>query len=143
MQTFLPFPNFPCSASVLDWRRLGKQRIEARHIAEVVLGLKPKSRYRNHAAVRMWRGFGYFLCSYGIAVCLEWRGRGYRDQQLEAFERLQKLAERDDQHGTPPWFGDEAFHSAHRAALLAKAPEWYAQFGWKEIPLVDYVWPAV
>jgi len=143
MQTFLPFPDFQHSAAVLDWRRLGKQRIEARHIAEVVLGLKPKSRYSNHTAVRMWRGFGYFLCCYGIAVCLEWRSRDYKDRQLEAFFDLRDLAESLGHHGSPSWFGDERFHAAHRAALLAKAPEWYGQFGWLEDPIVDYVWPAV
>jgi len=32
MQTFLPYPNFDASAAVLDDRRLGKQRVEAKQI---------------------------------------------------------------------------------------------------------------
>ena len=32
MQTFLPYDNFEESASVLDWKRLGKQRVEAMQI---------------------------------------------------------------------------------------------------------------
>jgi hypothetical protein len=28
MQTFLPYKSFEESASVLDWRRLGKQRVD-------------------------------------------------------------------------------------------------------------------
>jgi hypothetical protein len=40
----------------------------------------------------------------------------------------------------PYWFGDTDFHSRHRAALLAKDPKWYGQFGWKEKPAIDYRW---
>ena len=29
MQTFLPYPNFADSLDCLDYRRLGKQRVEA------------------------------------------------------------------------------------------------------------------
>lgn len=35
MQTFLPFPDFARSAKVLDNKRLGKQRIEAKQILEI------------------------------------------------------------------------------------------------------------
>ena len=32
MQTFLPYPDFQISASVLDYRRLGKQRVECKQL---------------------------------------------------------------------------------------------------------------
>ena len=32
MQTFLPYPSFPCSLAILDNKRLGKQRVEAKQI---------------------------------------------------------------------------------------------------------------
>lgn len=38
MQTFLPYPDFSKSASVLDKRRLGKQRVENLQIMQVLLG---------------------------------------------------------------------------------------------------------
>jgi hypothetical protein len=62
MQTFLPYPDFARSAACLDYRRLGKQRVE----------------------------------------CLQ----------------------------------------IHRAALLAKDPAWYGQYGWKEEPKIEYWWPT-
>jgi hypothetical protein len=43
----------------------------------------------------------------------------------------------------PPWFGDERFHSSHRAALLWKAPAIYGAYGWTETPCEDYFWPVV
>lgn len=35
MQTFLPYANFEASAKVLDYKRLGKQRVEAKQILEI------------------------------------------------------------------------------------------------------------
>lgn len=37
MQTFLPYPDFALSAKVLDNKRLGKQRLEAKQILEINL----------------------------------------------------------------------------------------------------------
>ena len=36
MQTFLPYDSFEESASVLDWKRLGKQRVEAMQIVNAI-----------------------------------------------------------------------------------------------------------
>jgi hypothetical protein len=37
MQTFLPYEDFTLSAQVLDYRRLGKQRVEALQIYNVLV----------------------------------------------------------------------------------------------------------
>jgi hypothetical protein len=37
MQTFLPYPDFQTSAKILDNKRLGKQRVEAKQILEILL----------------------------------------------------------------------------------------------------------
>lgn len=142
MQTFLPLPSFAASAAALDWRRLGNQRIEAKVIVRVLLG--EVDGWRNHPAVRMWRGHLGALLMYGLDVCAEWRRRGYRDRQLEWFGlRLGELHGSAGRFGSmPSWLGRGDFHASHRAALLAKDPEWYGQFGWAEDPAVRYVWPA-
>ena len=36
MQTFLPYKSFEESAKVLDWRRLGKQRVEGMQIINAI-----------------------------------------------------------------------------------------------------------
>ena len=42
MQTFLPYPSFEESAKVLDWRRLGKQRVEGMQIINAISGVPRK-----------------------------------------------------------------------------------------------------
>jgi hypothetical protein len=140
MQTFLPYPNFHDSARVLDWRRLGKQRVETWQIATMLLGDSAGRGRLNHPAVKMWRGHVPALCLYGVAVCIAWRERGYRDTMLERFtDMLRHTA--DHSIALPEWHGDATLHAAYRAALLTKNPTWYAQFGWTETPKIAYVWP--
>lgn len=54
MMTFLPHEDFEKSAQSLDYRRLGKQRVEAMQIYNCLL--KP-TRWKNHPAVLMWSGY--------------------------------------------------------------------------------------
>lgn len=150
MQTFLPYNNFVDSARCLDYRRLGKQRVECKQILQALgvpvggpLRDKPSS-WRNHPATRMWEGHEYSLCVYAIAICDEWRRRGYRDTLQEQFydaaNTLLRLGK--DESGRPEWLGCEEFHSSHRSNLLRKLPEHYARFGWSEPDNLEYVWPV-
>ena len=154
MQTFLPLPSPAESAAILDYRRLGKQRVEAKQIL-IALGVdvgehrgNPSSQWRHHPAVRMWRGFERSLSHYAIAVCQEWRRRGFNDSLLEQFEEASRdiLASYcevspSSAFGTPAWLGNEAVHRSHRSNLLRKSPEFYGQFGWAEPSNLPYVWP--
>lgn len=149
MQTFLPFKSFYRSAEVLDRQRLGKQRLEAKHILKILSGEDANSGWRHHPAVKMWKGFEGALASYGLAICNEWCLRGYRDQQWDYFnEYIMARSEKGKiwvmwpRIIVPWWLGNEEFHSSHRAALLAKNPEHYSQFGWSEKPEIKYVWPT-
>lgn len=146
MQTFLPLPSYCESAKCLDRLRLGKQRVEVKQILSTLLG---KSRgWANHPAVRMWRGYESSLILYGLAVCLEWRKRGYKDSVLEHL-LLETLDERcawtesdPPDAPKPPWLGDPSFHASHRSNLLRKDPQHYSQFGWTEPDSLPYVWPG-
>jgi hypothetical protein len=133
MQTFLPYPDFRESAAVLDYRRLGKQRLEAFQLLNVLNG--ERGGWRNHPAAKMWRGYPDALGLYMNAVIEEWVRRGYRNSM--------GLYEVHEPVGLPPWLGDPAFHASHRSNLLRKDPDFYAQFGWSEPPTLPYVWPTV
>lgn len=137
MQTFLPYPDLAASAKVLDMRRLGKQRVEVLQILATLC--EDRKGWRNHPAVRMWRGFEPALARYGDAVCAEWTGRGYRDT-CQAKMRGFVPAEADGE--LPPWFGDAALHASHRSNLLRKDGQWYGKFNWHEGPDLPYVWPT-
>ena len=62
MQTFLPYPDFKQSAACLDYRRLGKQRVEGVQILKAILGEKslndkPYKGWLNHPATLMWKPY--------------------------------------------------------------------------------------
>ena len=148
MQTFLPYPDFAESASVLDWRRLGNQRRETLQILAAVTHFKvvdgalryvDRPGWQHHAAVRMWSGHASTLIAYGLAVCDEWVSRGYRDT---CTGKLRLIAEVVPESGPPAWLGDSAFHHAHRSNLVRKYPGHYRPL-WPDIPDdLPYVWPT-
>ncbi len=130
MQTFLPYPDFIKSAKCLDYRRCGKQRVEAMQILRILRG--QRSRWENHTAVHLWRGYDKALTVYMNVFIAEWIGRGYNNTMI-----IEKV---DGDYELPPWFGNEDFHAAHRSNLLRKKPEYYSQFNWKEKPNLPYIW---
>ena len=143
MQTFLICKDFQASAAVLDRQRLGKQRVEILQILNV-LTIKSDGGWRNHPAVRMWRGYELALADYGFAICNEWKSRGYKDTCREKIGFIESyLMEGDIKYRKlPPWLGDEKFHASHRSNLLRKKPEYYKQFNWAEPDNLPYVWPV-
>ncbi len=143
MQTFLPYPSFVASAAALDDRRLGKQRVETFQILRALVF--PSYGWKNHPAVAMWRGFTPALVGYGLAVCAEWERRGHPDAvaaSLLAFSGgvAPDLAGLRLEGKLPPWLGDPAVHTSHRASLLRKDPEQYAGLVDTD-PELPYVWP--
>ena len=134
MQTFLPYPNFQESARVLDYKRLGKQRVEAMQILNIISGKVPDSRWKNHPAVKMWTGYENALKAYTNAMIREWIDRGYKNNMLlYSVDRVEY----------PWWFGDENFHRSHRSRLIQKNKEFYSPLfpdddGYNES---KYFWP--
>lgn len=139
MQTFLPCEDFTESAKVLDYRRLGKQRVECLQILNTLLG--KSGAWRNHPAVRMWRGYEGALAYYGIVICMEWINRGYNDSVSISIDNLIEEYKLNIDEPIPPWIGGP-IHSSHRSNLLRKNFEYYSQFGWSEDSTQPYVWPV-
>ena len=138
MQTFLPYADFAESARCLDDKRLGKQLVEVLQILNAILNPTAKG-WRNHPATNMWRGHELALIRYGVAICDEWRARGFRDTVREKL--LARACEAPNAQ-EPSWLGIEALHSSHRANLLRKDLEFYRRHGWTENPETPYYWPA-
>ena len=132
MQTFLPYSDFRKSMKVLDWRRLGKQRVEAHQILNVLLERTETKGWRNHPITKMWDGYENLLKHYFNICVEEWMERGYNNNMN--FEPI----EGDIKY--PDWLGDELFHSSHRANLLRKDSEYYSQFKWGEDSENPYAW---
>jgi hypothetical protein len=162
VQTFLPFPDFAATAQALDYRRLGKQRLEAKQIVTIVrqirgyrnaearlahprskedlwdpLPPKPKG-WANHPAVLMWADepTDIILLTYGLTMCQEWRSRGYVDNLGLWFAQALGSYGQSVINSTrqPRWMYEPKFHQSHQAALYAKDPVWYHY--WKDIEMV-------
>jgi len=131
MQTFLPYRSFTQSMRCLDYRRLGKQRVEARQILNTLSGTSRG--WRNHPAVLMWKGYEPSLRLYLRCAILEWKRRGYINNM--------KLPRRDlcSQH-KPPWLTNALIRS-HRSNLLRKDSAYYGKFRWGVPPDLPYCWP--
>jgi len=89
--------------------------------------------WKNHPAIKMWRGYENALLEYMNTMIREWIRRGYKNTM--------RIAEITGPIVYPDWFGDDRFHSAHRASLLFKNWDHYSQFDWKENPKIEYWWP--
>ena len=120
VNTFLPYPDFVQTAKALDYKRLGKQRVEAWQILQALRG--QTKGWINHPASKMWRGHERALCEYGVAICDEWIARGYKDTMRERF-----IAVHSDlpDTGLPVWIGKDQFHASHQSNLKRKDPDHY------------------
>lgn len=146
MQTFLPYPYFAQSAMVLDYRRLGKQRVEAFQllvangdewaIAERTKRtgkVSPPKGWTNHPAAVMWQPYSHALRLYYNTMIKEWVRRGYNNTMREA--PVPACIE------MPPWLGNQQFHASHRSNLLRKDPHFYSRYNWNETSAMEYFWP--
>jgi len=133
MQTFLPYPNLKKSLKTLDSRRLGKQRVEAFQILNVLLNRNNKEGWKNHPAVKMWAGYENALKLYFNKSVKLWVSKGYKNNMK--FEII------DGKIILPKWFGNKEFHASHRSNLLRKDKNFYGKFNWKEKDNLEYVWP--
>jgi hypothetical protein len=137
MQIFLPYPSFKESLKVLDNKRLGKQLVETYQIISAItrrpkLDGTPYKGWLNHPCTIMWKNNVTALKLYLNYSIEEWVVRGFKNtMNYEIF---------DEDPVVPSWFGNEKFHSSHRANLLKKEPNFYAKYNWTEDPSNPYVW---
>ncbi len=112
----MPYPSFVMSIDCLDVKRIGKQRVEAKQIYDILTGKSNIKAWRNHPAVQMWAGYEDALSLY-YNICLEfWAKKGYKNI------KLQPIKINTDNIKMPPWMGNNRFHNSHKSNLLRKNP---------------------
>ena len=169
MQTFLPYADFAKSLKSLDYRRLGKQRIEAKQLLSIIekLAANPQEKiaWKNHPACRMWTNHLDALKYYYNLSVLTWKARGYNNtMQLMDFSvrggrtisathldistpaaaksALSGLRKEAEQKVCKPAFvGDTEFHTAHQSNLVRKLPEFYQPLFPRVPDDLPYIWP--
>lgn len=131
--TFYTHSDPRITASILDDRRLGKQRVEA---LQIVNALQGTSRWRNHPCARMWEGYVPALKDYCNIMIEEWVRRGkVNNMAFYAVEQPVRY---------PDWIYSERVLFSHRARLVTKEPGFYASrlvFP-EEYRYHGYIWPS-
>jgi len=161
MQTFLPYPDLADSVLCLDNKRLGKQRVEAMQILNVLEGRRQG--WKHHPAVKMWTGHTEALHLYKDICITEWIDRGFNNTMDLTSRYMAKAPYIDIIRVTrvgymhamlnprtnrlrqsylvfPKWWGGE-IHATHRSNLLRKDAAHYSQFNWGEPNDLPYHWP--
>lgn len=133
MQTFMPHKDFTKTAQALDSKRLNKQILECYQILKVLSNDDPRAGWRNHPAVKMWRGSEKTLWSYTMAMIFEANTRGIKtDKNLENLRNLWASASGYWGDDYPEWYNDDVkmkrLTTSHKANLYRKDPEYYFEF---------------
>jgi len=134
VQTFLPYDDFQKSVEVLDYKRLGKQRVETFQVLNILLERTPTKGWRNHPVTLMWTGYESALQMYQNITISEWINRGYNNTMKFEEITLNNIV-------MPPWFGDNRIHQSHRSNLLRKDYTYYSQY-FDEPSDLEYFWPG-
>jgi hypothetical protein len=133
MQTFLPYKDFDKSAQALDSKRLNKQILECYQILKVLSNPDPRAGWRNHPAVKMWRGYEGSLLNYTMAMVREADIRGIKtDKNLFNIQVLATAEGMFWGHDLPDWYNDDIkmqrLTTTHKANLYKKDPIYYFDF---------------
>lgn len=131
MMTFVVSSDVNECAKALDYRRLGKQRVEAYQILRTLRG--HSHGWKNHPAVKMWMGYEDALAMYMNAMIDEWIARGYKNTMIK--ETIEKHPP------FPWWFTWKPLQESHKAALNRKQPAYY-NFDVDDCFMCHgYIWP--
>ena len=137
MQTFITNSTDSLGVENLDNKRLNKQLLEARQILNILVTMRNDSTatpaWRNHPAVKMWRGHEWQLFRYCIRVVIAMQERGISySKNYDAIDQLIKQVPDITADDIPKWMADpiqfDKIITTHRSSLYYKDPVYYAQF---------------
>lgn len=131
VNTFIPSSCLRECAKLLDYRRLGKQRVEAYQIWRAITG--QTKGWRNHPAALAWQGHQCALAMYTNVMIDEWVSRGYKNT-------MKKLPHCKNPR-FPWWWGWQPVIKSHQASLNRKMPDFY-KFDVGDYANYGYVWPS-
>ena len=137
VNTFFTDSDPEVTAKSLDDRRLGKQRVEAKQIIDLIDGNSKTGGWKAHPAVLMWVGYSDALKDYFNIMVNEWIDRGYNNTM--------ELYQFDLDYGIeyPKWTLNDKVLFSHQARLIQKMPSHYSTIfnPPKEYLKHGYIWP--
>jgi hypothetical protein len=131
MQTFLPYKSLHESVKCLDYKRLGKQRVEAKQLLKSIY--ISNYRWSSHPCSKMWRDYPNALAYYYNLCIDEWVSRGYNNTMLKINVDTESIR-------FPSWLGDDRLHDSHKSNLLFKDRLFYSKYGWNVDRHLAYYW---
>jgi len=133
MMTFIVVSDFIENAMLLDMARLGKQRVEAYQIWNVITGRS--TGWAHHPIVAAWRPYQHALEYYTNCIINEFIRRGGKNN-LALFILPPVIL-------MPWWCKWDRLHQSHRAMLLRKDPFFYRdKFTVQDdYQTYGYIWP--
>ncbi len=128
--------TFEETFSVLDDRRLGKQRVEA---AQIIKALSGETKgWKNHPASKMWEGYIDALKLYTNQAIQEWIRRG-KNNNMETYSLPSGPIP------MPPWITNQRVIWSMQARLIQKDREYYEPL-FPDVPQEHlsrgYIWPS-
>lgn len=165
VNVFVIKPNIYETARLLDDKRLGKQRVEAKQIINALeefdlTGRITKAGWSNHPAVKSWIGFTNHLKVYFNIIVREWCSRGFNNtmQLYPIDERPYNIVNCNfdgrtsnydrsqfNQYSFPFWISFPPFYLSHQASLCRKDPKYYKSLLCDTLnPYLNYgyIWPC-
>ena len=131
MMTFVSYDDLLRCAMALDYKRLGKQRVEGYQLWRTLKSITHG--WRNHPAAKMWEGHTCALALYTNVMIIVWQWKGYKNTM--------KLLPHCKNPQFPPWWGWQPLIMSHRASLNRKNPSFY-HFDASEYDEHGYIWPS-
>lgn len=141
---FIIVPDIQKTAEMLDYKRLGKQRVEAFQIINCLDEYDRTGNitqgWKNHPATKSWMGFTNHLKVYFNIITREWVKRGYTNNMsfYEIDETPYNIvdcgfdgksitydASKFNIYSFPFWVSFYPFYMSHQAALCRKNPQHY------------------
>lgn len=146
VNTFIVSDDYETTARLLDYKRLGKQRVEAMQIINV---LEREERgeinkgWKNHPATKMWRGNVNQLKKYTNVMITEWIRRGYKNTMK--FYSIDETDVESENETDVPWFVKwKPLQYSHMASLVRKDRDFYKPLFKGKYPIVyslyTYLW---
>lgn len=128
--------------SILDTKRLGKQRLEAMMILRALK--KETKGWMNHPATKMWTGYELALKKYFNETVSEWVRRGHNNT-YELFPEVEQHESSSQTILQPPWISNTHVLNSHKARLIQKDASYY-QPHFQDLPAhclnYGYIWPS-
>lgn len=163
VNTFIIVPDIEQTAKMLDKQRLGKQRLEAKQLIDILERYDQTGTcdggWSSHPALRSWKGYTNSLKAYFNIIVNEWISRGcqntmklypidtkrYRVVKCNFDGKTAHFQGPFDEYCYPFWVSFPPLYMSHQAALCRKNPEYYSSFLREELkPFLTngYLWPS-